>query len=150
MRRLALPIFACALILANPALAAEKPPEAEMVEKLNDPAFQDDMVSTISGLMTAMMDLPIGKFAATIDKVISKDMRGDDDLAHIDPDATLGDLTRGDDPDFDRNIENKMRQSAVMMGIFASEFGALLPKLRALGDQMKDRMDKLPQDNRFE
>lgn len=150
MRRLALPIFACALILAGPTLAAERPPEAEIVDKLNDPVFQDDMVATMSDLMRAMMDLPVGEFAAAIDKAIPEDMRGDDELADIDPDATLGELTRRDDPDFERNMEDKMRQSAMMMGIFASEFGALLPKLRALGERMKDRLDNLPQDDRFE
>ena len=57
------PIFAASLILASPALAQDHQPEAEMVDRLNDPAFQDDMVSMMSGFMMAMMDLPIGQFA---------------------------------------------------------------------------------------
>jgi hypothetical protein len=30
-----------------------------------------------------------------------------------------------------------------MMGIMASEFGALLPQLKAIGEKMKRRMDAL-------
>ena len=145
MRRFTLPlsgpIFAASLILASPALAQDRQPEAEMVDRLNDPAFQDDMVSMISGFMIAMMDLPIGQFAHAMDKAMPENMRRDDGFSTIDPDATLGDLARRDDPDFDRNTAQKMRQGTAMMGIIASEFGALLPQLQAIGDRMKRRMD---------
>lgn len=145
MRRFTLPlsgpIFAASLILASPALAQDRQPEAEMVDRLNDPAFQDDMVSMISGFMMAMMDLPIGQFAHAMDKAMPENMRRDDGFSTIDPDATLGDLARRDDPDFDRNTAQKMRQGTAMMGIIASEFGALLPQLQAIGDRMKRRMD---------
>jgi hypothetical protein len=144
MRRLlSLPILAVSMALANPAMAAEQASEAEMVEKLNDPEFQDGLTSMMSGFMGAMMALPIGEFAHSIEKAIPENMRRDRDLSDIDRDATVGDLARRDDPDFDRNMENKMRQGTAMMGFMASEFGALLPELRALGERMKERMERL-------
>jgi hypothetical protein len=126
---LVLPLISLAVSSATPALAQGDRSETDMVERLNDPAFQDNMVSMMSGFMTAMMDLPIGQFAGAMDKAIPEEIRRDRGLSDIDPDATLGDFARQDDPDFDRNAEEKMRQGTLMMGIIASEFGALLPKL---------------------
>ncbi|MEH6715075.1 hypothetical protein [Parasphingorhabdus flavimaris] len=145
MRRYTLPlsgpIFAASLILAGPALAQDHQPEAEMVDRLNDPAFQDDMVTMMSGFMMAMMDLPIGQFAHAMGKAMPEEMRRDNDLSAISPDATLGELARRDDPDLDRDAEAEMRRGVAMMGIIASEFGALLPQLQAMGNRMKRRMD---------
>tara|TARA_R110000796_G_scaffold8843_33_gene29407 strand:- start:26316 stop:26750 length:435 start_codon:yes stop_codon:yes gene_type:complete len=141
VRHFTLPVFAAALTLANPAQAQDYQPDSEMVERLNDPAFQDDMVSMMSGFMMAMMDLPIGQFAQAMDKAMPEDMRGDDGFSAISPDATLGDLARRDDLDFDRDAQAEMRRGTAMMGIIASEFGALLPQLQAIGNRMKRRMD---------
>lgn len=141
MRRLSLSLFAASFLLTGPALAQDAGPEADMVERLDDPVFQDNMVSMMSGFMTAMMDLPIGQIAGAIDQAIPDEMRRDGGLSDIDPDATLGDLARQDDPDFDRNAEEKMRKGTAMMGIMASEFGTLLTQLQAIGERMKQRMD---------
>ncbi|MEP2990872.1 MAG: hypothetical protein ABJN65_07795 [Parasphingorhabdus sp.] len=144
MRRLlSLPILAASMAIANPVIAAEQVPESEMIEKLNDPEFQDNLTSMMSGFMGAMMALPIGEFAHSIENAIPETMRDDRDFSDINRDATVGDLARRDNPDFDRNIESKMRQSTAMMGFMASEFGALLPELRALGERMKERMERL-------
>lgn len=145
MRRFILPlsgsIIAASLTLASPALAQDNRAEDEMVDTLNDPVFQDNMVSMVSGFMAAMMDLPIGQFAQAVGKAMPENMRREDDFSAISPDATLGDLARRDDPDFDRDAEEKMRRGTAMMGILASEFGALLPQLQAIGDRMKRRID---------
>ncbi len=140
MRRfISLPILAFSLALANPALARDNAPETEIIEKLNDPAFQNKMTGMMSGLMAAMMDLPIGKFVNAVEKAVPE-ARGN---SSIDPDATIGDLARRDDPDFDRNMESKMRKGTAMMGIMASEFGAMLPQFREMAEKMKRRMEEL-------
>ncbi len=141
MRRITLPVFTASFILANPALAQDNRPDTEMVERLNDPVFQDNMVSMMSGFMMAMMDLPIGQFAGALDKAIPDEIRRDRGLSHIDPDATLGDIAQQDDPDFDRDAERTIRQGTMMMGVMASEFGALLPRLHAIGDRMKRQLE---------
>ncbi len=115
-RTLSLPIIAASMVLANPVLATERAPESEMIEKLNDPEFQDGLATMMSGFMGAMMKLPIGQFAASMEKVIPEDMHDGERISRIDPDATIGDLARRDDPDFDRNMESKMRQGTAMMG----------------------------------
>ncbi len=138
-----LPLLAMSLSLSVPAAAQDEGAESEMIEKLNDPEFQDGMVSMMSGFMTAMMDFPIGQFAAAMEKAVPKGMDGGETFSDIGPDATLGDLTARDNPDFNADMEDKMRKGTVMMGILASEFGALLPQLKAMGEQMKQRMDAL-------
>lgn len=140
---LTFPLLAVSLSLAVPASAKDQAPESEMTEKLNDPAFQDGMVSMMGGFMAAMMDMPIGQFAAAMDKAIPENMKKDDGLSDIDPQATVGDLARRDDPDFDQNMEHKLRKGTAIMGIMASEFGALLPQLRAMGEKMKRRMENI-------
>lgn len=145
MRRIiSIPIFAVALTLANPALAnsegaRDNPSESDMIEKLNDPAFQDGLADMFGGFMAAMMDVPIGPFVTAMEKAIP----GGAGASDIDPDATVGDLTRRDDPDFDRNMTDGVRKGTAMMGIMASEFGALLPQLKAITEKMKRRMDSL-------
>lgn len=140
---LALPLLAVSLSLAVPASAQDQMPESEMIEKLNDPDFQDGMVAMMSGFMTAMMDLPIGQFAAAMEKAVPEDMDDGERFSRIDPDATLGDLAGHDNPNFNADIEGKMRKGTAMMGIMASEFGAMLPQLKAMGERMKRRMGEL-------
>lgn len=139
---LALPLLAVSLSLAAPASAQDREPESELVEKLNDPAFQDGMVAMMSGFMSAMMDLPIGQFAAAMEKAVPEGMDDGEAFSRIDPDDTLGDLAARDNPDFDADMEDKMRTGTAMMGIMASEFGALLPQLRAIGERIKQRMEE--------
>lgn len=138
-----LPLLAVSLSLSVPATAQDEGAESEMIEKLNDPEFQDDMVSVMSGFMAAMMDLPIGQFAAAMEKAVPEDLNDGGTFSNVDPDATLGDLAARDNPDFNADMEDKMRKGTVMMGIMASEFGALLPQLKAIGEKMKRRMDAL-------
>lgn len=138
---LILPFLPLAGALATPALAQDHQPADEIVERLNDPAFQDDMVSMMAGAMTAMMDLPIGQFAGILDQTIPLEMRRDDDLAAIDPDATLGDIVRRDDPDFDRSAEENMRQGTAMMGAMAAQFAALVPQLQTMIGTIKRRTE---------
>lgn len=140
---LALPLLAVSLSLAVPASAQDQTPESEMIEKLNDPNFQDGMVAIMSGFMTAMMDLPIGQFAAAMEKAVPKDMDDGERSSRIDPGATLGDLAGRDNPNFNADIEDNMRKGTAMMGIMASEFGAMLPQLKAIGERMKRRMGEL-------
>jgi hypothetical protein len=138
-----LPLLAVSLSLSVPAAAQDEAAESEMIDKLNDPEFQDDMVSVMSGFMTAMMDLPIGQFAAAMEKAVPEDLNDGETFSNVDPDTTLGDLAARDNPDFNADMEDKMRKGTAMMGIMASEFGALLPQLKAIGEKMKRRMDAL-------
>lgn len=139
---LILPFLSLAAGLATPALAQESRPTDEMVERLNDPAFQDNMVTMMTGLMTAMKDLPIGQIAGVMGNVIPDHMRSDGDLAEIDPDATLGDYARHKDPDFDHDAEEKLRQGTAMMGAMAEEFAALVPQIQSMIKTMKDRTER--------
>ena len=135
-----------ALAFAQPAFAQdaepENEPENEIAEKLNDPRFQDEIATMFSGFLSAMMQVPIGQMAHAVEEAIPEDMRGDERIADIDPDATLGDLARRDNPDFEMEMDLRVRQGAAMAGIMASEFAALIPQFRAMGERMRERMEQ--------
>ncbi len=139
----ALPIVTIALSVSVPAMAQDIPPEAEAIERMNDPAFQDGLANMMSGFLSAMMEIPIGQVVIAADKAIPEEMRKGDSLSTIDSDTTIGDLAGSDDPDFNSNMDRNIRKGTAMLGIMASEFGAILPQLREIGERMKRRMDDL-------
>ncbi len=142
MQKPTLIAIAGALAFAQPALAQDAQPESEVVEKLNDPEFQDEMATMFSGFLSAMMQVPVGPMVRSIEEAIPEDMRGEGEVANIDPDATLGDLARRDNPDFEMEMDLRVRQGTALVGIMASEFGALLPQFRAMAERMRERMEE--------
>lgn len=141
------PLVAVSLSIAAPASAQDAPPEPEWTEKLADPEFQDQMAGMMTGFMAMIMEVPIGQFAAAAEKALPEDLADKVDrnskLSRIDPDMTIGDLARKDDPDFDQNIEGKVRKGTIMASLLASELGTLLPQLEAMAKRLKHRMDEL-------
>ncbi|MEO9467756.1 hypothetical protein [Parasphingorhabdus sp.] len=141
------PLVAVSLSLAAPASAQDAAPESEWTEKLADPEFQDQMAGMMTGLVKMVMEIPVGQFAAAAEKALPEELAdkvdSDGKLSRIDPDMTIGDLARKDDPDFDQNIEGKVRKGTVMASLLASELGTLLPQLEAMAKRLKHRMGEL-------
>lgn len=139
------PLVAVSLSIAAPASAQDTAPEPEWAEKLADPEFQDQMAGMMTGFMAMVMEVPIGQFAAAAEKALPEDLADkvdrDGKLSRIDPDMTIGDLARKDDPDFDQNIEGKVRKGTIMAGLLASELGTLLPQLEAMAETLKRKME---------
>lgn len=139
------PLVAVSLSIAAPASAQDTAPEPEWTEKLADPEFQDQMAGMMTGFMAMVMEVPIGQFAAAAEKALPEDLADkvdrDGKLSRIDPDMTIGDLARKDDPDFDQNIEGKVRKGTIMASLLASELGTLLPQLEAMAETLKRKME---------
>lgn len=140
------PIIATSLVFAAPVSAQDMAPESEWAERLADPEFQEQMAGMLGGFMTVILDIPIGQFATAAQQAIPEGLEDkvdrDGKLSRIEPDMTIGDLAGGDDPDFEEDMQGKLRKGSAMAGILASEIGALLPQLKAISERMKRRMEE--------
>ena len=88
---IALPLLA----LAAPLPAAAADPELrDTVATLNDSVAQDRMADTITAIVGALMQMPVGPLADAIARVDPES-----DAAYIPRDATLGEVA-GRDPDY--------------------------------------------------
>lgn len=129
---------------APAAVMAREAPEQKVLQQLNDPAFQERMAGMMAGLMRAMMVLPVGEIAASMEQVIPPEMRDPEDdrsAPDIDRNATLGDMLARDNPDFVEDIEGQTRNMTKMMGGMAGQFAGMLPEFRAMAEKMKRQME---------
>ena len=134
MTRLAL------LALPLAALAAPLPVAAsetnETVAVLNDPAMQDRMADTISAIVGALMQMPVGPLAEAVARVDPES-----DAAYLPPDATLGELA-GRDPDYADRMGDDVRASARMAGHAASAMATYAPLLKDMARDLAAQWER--------
>ena len=149
-------ILAATALAATPALAndvifvpgtgdvavAEAPASADAearmraaAERLKDPAFQDGVAAMAEGMTGTMMQLPVGKFFAAIEKA-----RPGTVDREFDEDATLAELAGTDAGELGSEVGEKSRMAMGMMGGFAEAFAAFMPELETLGREMEKNM----------
>ncbi|MDZ7588183.1 MAG: hypothetical protein U5J78_03140 [Parasphingorhabdus sp.] len=132
------------LIVAVPAQAADRSAD-DIAATLNDPAMQEEFAAMATRMVGAMMRLPVGQIATSIETAIPPEYRdGDKPFADIPPDATLADIARADNPNFERDIAEKSRTGVAMMGAMAGGIAALLPQLREMAERMRGAIGDLP------
>lgn len=108
-----------------------------MAQELADPHMQDGIASMAERIGERVLDLPVGKFAAVIERArpgtIERRMRED---------ATLADLAGRDAERLPRDLAQGSRQAMTMLSGFASAFADMMPQFEALARgldaQMKD------------
>jgi hypothetical protein len=115
----ALPLIALAAPM--PAAAADA---RGTVAVLNDAAMQDRLASTVTALVDAMMQMPVGPLAEAVARVDPES-----DAAYIPRDATVGDIAGRDRHDAER-MGADVRASARMAGHAASALQAYAPVLK--------------------
>jgi hypothetical protein len=115
----ALPLLA--LLVPVPASAADARDAAAV---LNDPATQERMADTITALVGAMMQMPVGPLAEAVARIDPSS-----DAARIPPDATVGDLT-DHDPGYAERMGGDVRARARMAGHAASAVAAYAPVIK--------------------
>jgi hypothetical protein len=133
-------VLAAASCLATPAFAQER--EAQIADKLNDPAVQDGITAAVSALAGIVLDTRVGSFAPYSDGRVR---RGD----------TLRDVKRREDPGFERRLRRDTRRAVGTAGLVAGDMvsaaGAIaettarleaaLAPLAGLGDLDSPRRD---------
>ncbi|WP_338426066.1 hypothetical protein [Sphingopyxis kveilinensis] len=134
MTRLAvLAVPLAALMAPLPAAAGET---NDTVAVLNDPAMQDRMADTISAIVGALMQMPVGPLAEAVARVDPES-----DAAYLPPDATLGELA-GRDPDYADRMGDDVRASARMAGHAASAMAAYAPVLKDMARDLAAQWER--------
>ncbi|SOB78986.1 hypothetical protein SAMN06297144_0315 [Sphingomonas guangdongensis] len=109
MRTLALALPA--LLLASPAVAQDAAPDvARVADRLQDPVMQEGVAAAISALAGIVLDTKVGAFAHAVDPE-----------TEVARNATLRDLKRRSDPDFERRLRENTRSSVKRAGNAAGD-----------------------------
>ncbi|MGV3730653.1 MAG: hypothetical protein ACO1NN_07845 [Sphingopyxis sp.] len=133
MRMLVAALPLAALMAPLPAVASET---NDTVAVLNDPATQDRMADTISAIVGALMQMPVGPLAEAVARVDPES-----DAAYIPADATLGELA-GRDPDYADRMGDDARASARIAGHAASAMAAYAPVLKEIARDLAAQWER--------
>lgn len=109
----------------------------EAVGKLNDPRFQEQMGDVMGAMMKAMMSMKIGGIAEAAGKIDPNSR-----MAHVDPDATVGDMVADGDPDYADRMADKTRVMAKTAGVMAGSMAQMMPVLARMAEDMGAQMEK--------
>jgi hypothetical protein len=106
-----------------------------MAEDLADPRVQNGVAAMVERIGETMLDLPVGKFAAAVEKArpgtIEKRIRED---------ATVADLAGRDAERLPRELGKGSRQMMNMLSGFASAFATMMPEFEAMGRDLERSM----------
>ena len=130
---IALPLLALAAPL--PATAADRTMR-DTVATLNDPVAQDRMADTITAIVGALMQMPVGPLAEAVARVDPES-----DAAYIPRDATLGELA-GRDPDYADRMGADVRATTRMAGQAASALAVYAPVLKDMARDMAAQWER--------
>ena len=130
---IALPFLALAAPL--PAAAADGEMR-DAVATLNDPATQDRMADTITAIVGALMQMPVGPLAEAVARVDP-----DSDAAYIPRDATLGEVA-GRDPDYADRMGADVRATRRMAGQAAAALAVYAPVLKDMARDMAAQWER--------
>ena len=105
----------------------------EVADKMADPSVQAGVSAAVERMTSTMMELPIGQFAAAIEKArpgtVGKRIRRD---------ATVADLAGRDADDLPEQLGNGSRQMMGMASDLARAFADMMPELERMGRDMEE------------
>lgn len=139
----------------TPTVSADKSDEprdaqAEMQgisAKLSDPRMQDGVAHMVGSMTERMMDFPVGKFAAAIEKAIPGSMKDRRDR-RIGENDTIADLAGRDADRLPDALAEGSRQMMGMMSGFAAAFAGLIPEFEKLGREMEKSFEDIKDTHR--
>jgi hypothetical protein len=110
----------------------------ELSAKMADPRMQDSLANAVERMTETMLDLPVGKFAAAIEKSIPGVNQG---RKRIRANDTLADVAGRDAERLPQQLADGSRQMMGMMSGLASAFATMLPEFEKMGEAMEESMD---------
>lgn len=128
---IALPLLALAVPL--PATASEV---RDTAATLNDPVMQDRMADTVSAIVGALLQMPVGPLAEAVARVDPYS-----DAAYIPRDATLGEVA-GRDPDYADRMGADVRATTRMAGQAASALAIYAPVLKDMARDLAAQWER--------
>lgn len=124
-----------ALAAPLPAVAADRDGRST-VATLNDPVVQDRVADSVTAIVGAIMQMPVGPLADAVARIDPYS-----DAAYIPRDATVGDMA-GRDPYYAERMGNDVRASARMAGHAASALAAYAPVLKDMARDMAAQWER--------
>ena len=115
------------LLVATPAFAAHHPPRpsaADAAQLLQNPKVQDGAALALVQLANIVLDTRVGPVATLADP-------------DVPPQATLRDLQRRDDPDFEARLHRDARRAVRAAGAVAGGTLATAGELRRTADRLQ-------------
>ena len=107
----------------------------KMADDLVDPRVQNGVAAMVERLGETLLDLPVGKFAAAVEKArpgtIEKRIRED---------ATVADLAGRDADLLPRELGKGSRQMMTMLSGLASAFATMMPEFERMGRDLESSM----------
>ncbi len=126
------PLFLASLLAAAPALAQERPrvTSADAARALQNPLVQEGAALAIVRLADILLDTRVGPLATLADPSVP-------------PTATLGDLQRRDDPEFEARLHRDARRAVRTVGAVAGGAVATGVELRRTADRLEAALGPL-------
>ena len=105
-----------------------------LADKLDNPKMQDGVANMVERMTENMLDLPIGKFVAAIEKSVPGANKG---RRRIRANDTLADIAGRDADRLPDQLADGSRQMMGMMSGFAAAFATMIPEFEKLGRDME-------------
>lgn len=107
----------------------------DLADDLSNPRLQDGVAAMVERMGETMLDMPVGKFAAAIEKARPGTMK-----RRISEDATVADLAGRDAYHLPRELGKGSRQMMTMLSGFASAFATMMPEFEQMGRDLERSM----------
>jgi len=118
---------------AEPARAPSASETAEIQRALTDPAITDKLTKVLPALGDALLNMPVGEIQAAMEGRPA---------TRADKRATVRDLGRRNDPNFDRNLKADLANSGETMKGGMKAMAAALPAMMEGMKKAVEEMDK--------
>ncbi len=129
MRHALTVLATAAALVSSPAFAAEGD-AARIAEELADPAQQAEVAALAQTMAAILLEMNIAPLARAAAEMEGKDPES------IDPDLTVRDLAGPEAADAPRELAVRVPQMMGALATLAVAMEAMLPQLRAMGEQM--------------
>ena len=111
-----------------------------VANKLANPKMQDGVANMVERMTENMLDLPIGKFVAAIEKSVPGATKG---RRRIRANDTLADIAGRDADRLPVQLAEGSRQMMGMMSGFAAAFATMIPEFEKLGRDMEKSFEDI-------
>jgi hypothetical protein len=108
--------------------------------KLSNPKMQDGVASMVERMTESMLDLPIGKFAAAIEKSVPGANKG---RKRIRANDTLADIAGRNADRLPDQLADGSRQMMGMMSGFAAAFATMIPEFEKISRDMEKSVEDI-------
>jgi hypothetical protein len=113
----------------------------KMAAKLADPGMQDGIAAMVERMTTTMMNLPIGKLAATVEKSVPGGIKGKRGKRIREGD-TVADLAGRNADRLPADLAKGSKQMMGMLSGFAAAFATMIPEFEKMGQELEKGIDE--------